>query len=251
MAGELEALIAKADAASREDRITFRDPIAAHGARAIEAIAPWLLDPERGAFAVRVLGKIADLGYCTEAVDALRMAQAQNPSDLVRRDIDAEVNRLDPRSSRTLAPHRGAGKASPTYSPDELVVGKVYARRRDLHKYGLGGNWQKGISYPADGAYVLVFSDPVKGAEHGYKDTSVGSDQYRYFGEWDGTGDMTMTGGNAAIRDRSPEIHLFIAATGGYRYEGRFRFEGYDIEATVRDGRQFNAIVFRLARVLG
>ncbi len=138
--------------------------------------------------------------------------------------------------------------ASPTRSPEELVVGKVYARGRDLHNYGLGGNRQKGISYPADGAYVLVFSDPVKGAEHGYKDTWVGSDQYRYFGEWDGTGDMTMTGGNAAIRDRSPEIHLFISATGGYRYEGRFRLEGYDIETTVRDGRQFNAIVFRLAR---
>ena len=202
--------MAKASAAGREDRITFRDPIAVHGARAIEAIAPWLLDPERGAFAVRVLGKVADLGYCSETVDAFRAALTHNPADRVRRDIEAELARLDPRPARTAAARRRAGNTNPTRSPEELVVGKVYARRRDLHDYGLGGNWQKGISYPADGAYVLVFSDPVRGAEHGYKDTWAGTDRYRYFGEWDGTGDMTMTGGNAAIlrsQSGNPSLH--------------------------------------------
>jgi hypothetical protein len=58
-----------------------------------------------------------------------------------------------------------------------------------------------------------------------------------------------MTGGNAAIPDRSPELHLFVAAPGGHRYEGRFAVEGDDLERAARDGREFIAIVFRLVRV--
>jgi hypothetical protein len=60
---------------------------------------------------------------------------------------------------------------------------------------------------------------------------------------------MTMTGGNAAIRDRSPELYLFVAASGGARFVGRCRVVGVDNEPTVRDGRQFMAIAFRLLRV--
>ena len=46
-------------------------------------------------------------------------------------------------------------------APEDLVEDKVY-KRRDLHDAGLGGNQQKGISYPADGTYVLLFSDPIR-----------------------------------------------------------------------------------------
>ena len=45
--------------------------------------------------------------------------------------------------------------------------------------------------------------------EHGYADAPVGDEGYRYFGEWSGTGDMSMTGGNQMVLDRSPELYLF------------------------------------------
>lgn len=73
--------------------------------------------------------------------------------------------------------------------------------------------------------------------------------EYRYYGEWHGTGDMSFSGGNQAILDRSPELHLFLAATGGHRYDGRFECLGYELEGTTRDSREFTAIVFRLRRV--
>jgi hypothetical protein len=59
-------------------------------------------------------------------------------------------------------------------APEDLVVGRVY-RRRELHLAGLGGNWQSGISYPADGTYVLLFSDPDARQEHGYAVTWCGA----------------------------------------------------------------------------
>jgi len=249
MSDDLDAIIAEAYAASGSNRIEYRDRIAAFDGEAIERIRPWLMDPDRGAFAVRVLGKIADLGCLSEASKALREALAADVKASVRTDIERELVRLGvahkpPRAAReAVAAYGGA-----IMSVDELVVGRTY-KRRDLHDSGLGGNRQKGISYPAGGDHVLLFSDPAKAAEHGYKDSWLGHDAYRYFGEWDGTGDMAMTGGNAAIRDRSPELYLFTATRGGARYEGRFRLNGTDHEPTVRDGRQFMAIAFRLSRV--
>lgn len=128
-----------------------------------------------------------------------------------------------------------------------LVPGGIY-RRRDLHRGGLGGNWQKGISYPAKGDYVLLFSNPHGRDEYGYHDRWESATVYRYFGEWSGSGDMTMTGGNRKIIERSPELHLFTETPGGYRYEGRLEFIDHQFETTRREGRTLSAIVFRLRR---
>jgi hypothetical protein len=130
-------------------------------------------------------------------------------------------------------------------APDDLVVGRCY-RRLDLHNGGLGGNRQKGISYPARGTYCLLFSDPNKVHDYGYKDQPIGDAGYRYFGEWSGAGDMVMTGGNKAISDRSPELYLFTAAACGYVFRGRQRLVAVDHAKATRDGREFNAIVFVL-----
>ena len=219
---ELDRLLAEARAAAPDQRIKYRDAIAEYGESAVQAVAPWLVDQRLGLFAVRVLLRVADQGSQDTVVDTLKGALAQDPPELIRSDIEAQLARLSPPRARRRAKALREVPPALVISPDELVVGRVYRRRRDLHAHGLGGNWQKGISYPADGHYVLLFSDPSKEAEYGYRDSWLGSDHYRYYGEWDGTGDMTMTGGNAAIQDRSPELYLFVAAPGGHRFEGRF-----------------------------
>jgi hypothetical protein len=129
-----------------------------------------------------------------------------------------------------------------------LVVGQAY-RRKDLHDAGWGGNRQRGISYPAGGDHALLFSDPAKRHEYGYKDSWDGTNRYRYFGEWNGSGDMNMSAGNAAVRDRSPHLHLFAMSSQGYRYQGQFRYIEHYIERTERDGRSLVAIVFLIERV--
>ena len=54
----LDDLLAAAGAAGPLDRIAFRDPIAAYGEAAVDAMTDWLADPRLAAFAVRVLERI-------------------------------------------------------------------------------------------------------------------------------------------------------------------------------------------------
>jgi hypothetical protein len=96
-----------------------------------------------------------------------------------------------------------------------------------------------------------LFSDPSKISEYGYKDQPVGDLGYRYFGEWNGAGDMTMTGGNQVIVERSPELYLFTGASRGRLFRGRFEFDSWERERTTRDGRELTAIVFILRRATG
>jgi hypothetical protein len=246
---ELDRLLSEAAQASATERIEYRDRVAKFGVLGIAAVSPWVASPSLGAFAVRVIVSAAALGYREAAIAALRASLQAGLSDPVLGDVKSELARLSP---VTIRP-RGSGLAisggmstAPRSLPD-LVVGAVY-RRRDLHRQGLGGNWQKGISYPAEGDYALLFSDPASEHAYGYRDSWLGTDVYRYFGEWNGTGDMTITGGNAAIRDRSPGLHLFTKTARGHRYEGRFRCAGYARERAAREGREFTALIFRLER---
>lgn len=218
----------------------------------MDAIKPWLQDAALGAFAVRAIGRVADGGARRAAVSAFREGLAGGLQDPVRGDIERELTRLGesvgrPRSKRVTA--KAAPPTAPSLSLEDLVIGRVYRRGRDLHDHGLGGNRQKGASYPKDGTYVLLFADPSRERDLGYRDSWQGPDNFRLYGEWNGTGDMSMTEGNAAIRDRSPELYLFVATQGGHRFEGRFACDGFERELAVRDGQQFTAIVFRLSRV--
>jgi len=226
-------------------RIEFRDPIARYGSEGIARVTPWLADPTMAAFAVRVIARAADFGASDQSRRILRacLATLQGPA---RSDALSALEKLGASGQRARVTRDATHEVAPM-SLDELVEGKVY-KRRELHSAGLGGNQQKGISYPAGGTYVLLFSDPDSTREWGYKDSWLGGDAYRYYGEWSGTGDMLFTGGNLAIVERSPEIHLFVKVTGGHRYEGRFARVSDDQVPTARDGREYSALVFRLER---
>ena len=246
---ELDALLEEAAAADPGSRIEYRDRIASYGAAGIQGIAPWLNDARLGAFAVRVAERAATYDARDEAIRALKSAVQQAVSQAVVADATDALHRLAPTSARQRsisAPRRRERDQANVMAPDDLVRGKVY-RRRELHLDGLGGNWQSGISYPADGTYVLLFSDPEAGREHGYVDRWSG-DEYLYYGQWTGTGDMVFEVGNRAVMGRAEELHLFVAASGGHRYEGRFRLSRHETASTVRDGRQWQAIVFVLER---
>jgi hypothetical protein len=246
-----EVLIAAAEAPP-ETRIEFRDEVASFGVPAIDRLleAPWIGDSKYAAFAIQAIRKAGEFGAREDAVRALNQAMSVVKSDFHRNDIAAALASLGqpqraPRKTRQSA---ATPRTASPIAPEDLVVGKCY-RRSDLHDGGLGGNRRKGISYPADGTYSLLFSDPGTGTEYGYRDEPVGSTGYRYFGEWSGSGDMTLTGGNRVILDRSPELYLFTTAACGRVFRGRYEVVSWGTERISRDGREVNAIVFTLERV--
>jgi hypothetical protein len=114
----------------------------------------------------------------------------------------------------------------------------------------LGGNRQTGISYPRDGTHVLLFPTSGGRDHFGYNDRWDGEDEFLYYGEWKGSPKMSLTGGNAAIIDRSPNLYLLPAVSKGlYRFEGAFEYLTHTMEWTKREGNPQRAIVFRLRRV--
>jgi hypothetical protein len=247
----LDSLLIAAAEAPSDIRIEYRDPIAKFGNIAIERLATpeWIGDPQYAAFAIRTISRAAEFGG-TLAIPTLRRALDSVANDALRRDIEFELDRAGfkpPKSQRLATKRRGPTAVLPM-ALDDLKVGSCY-RRRDLHLAGLGGNWQKGISYPASGTYCLLFSDPSKASDYGYRDAPIGDTGYRYFGEWDGPGDMNLAGGNQAILDRSPELYLFTDAACGRTFRGRYECVHWSWERTVRDNKELRAIVFELRRV--
>jgi hypothetical protein len=73
--GALAVLLADARAADPTHRIDLRDPIAAHGAAAIEAVGPWLKEPALAAFAIRVIARAGLDGERETALSTLRGAR--------------------------------------------------------------------------------------------------------------------------------------------------------------------------------
>ena len=93
----LDALIEVVRAASRPDRIRSRDRLAAFGADAIEAVRPWLADPEFGAFAVRVIQAAAIGDARDEGIAALRRGKRTAANVAIKQDIDFALDQLDAR----------------------------------------------------------------------------------------------------------------------------------------------------------
>jgi len=85
--GALAALLADAREADPAHRIDLRDPIAAHGAAAIEAVGPWLKDPTLAAFAIRVIARAGLNGERDAALAMLRQARRRLDPRL-RADVD-------------------------------------------------------------------------------------------------------------------------------------------------------------------
>jgi hypothetical protein len=245
----LDELLVAAGEAPPESRIEFRDRIAAFGSVAIDRLmtSPWIGDPKYASFAVLTIRKAGELGVQKHAVRALRDALAAAVTDTLRGDISAALLALGASPSKSKRnPKKTPSVRSFALALADLIEGRCYTRT-ELHD-SLGGNRQKGISYPAEGDHCLLFSDPLMASAHGYADAPVGDDGYRYFGEWSGTGDMTMTGGNQMILDRSPELYLFTRATCGHIFRGRFQCGDWETEKATRDGKSHAAIVFNLHR---
>ena len=93
----LDALIEVVRAAPRQDRIRFRDRLAAYGPEAIEAVRPWLADPEFGAFAVRVIQAAATGDARDEGIAALRRGKRTAATAAIKQDIDFALDQLDAR----------------------------------------------------------------------------------------------------------------------------------------------------------
>jgi hypothetical protein len=85
--GDLPGLLAGAEGAGPADRIEWRDRIAAFGAPAISAVAPWLADARLAAFAIRVIERAGRDGEREAAVAALRRAR-HRVDPRVRPDLD-------------------------------------------------------------------------------------------------------------------------------------------------------------------
>jgi hypothetical protein len=95
----LEDLLQQARDATPATRIDYRNPIAAHGLAAVEVMRDWLGDPKLGAFAVRVLRRVADSPARQEAIAALQAGRPRATSEAVRRDIDEALTALGVRAA--------------------------------------------------------------------------------------------------------------------------------------------------------
>ena len=132
-------------------------------------------------------------------------------------------------------------------------VGALYGRRDQIHGL-LGGQRQGGISTPATGPFVILFTGEA-GKQHGYHDFWDDNGVLHYYGEGQ-RGDMKFSGGNLAIREHlnnGKRLLLFQMMGHGRpcRFLGEFQFvhayEQSGIPDTSGDLRK--ALVFKLQPV--
>lgn len=129
-------------------------------------------------------------------------------------------------------------------------VGETYHRVDDIHeKYG--GNRYSGISPCAEYPYVFIFYGE-SGEWHGYDDEFLDDGRFLYTGEGR-DGDMTMDGGNAAIRNHKSdgsELHVFELGDGAWEvtYVGEYEYKDHhwtrlpDRNGTMRDAVRFELV---------
>lgn len=117
---ELDDLLTQAREADQQTRIALRNPIAAHGELAIDAMADWLGDTRLAGFAIRVLERIGQgQGLRSTVISTLAgVDRAELPAHLVG-DLDWTLGQLGyaqptrsggPRTSRV---GHGRGPSSP------------------------------------------------------------------------------------------------------------------------------------------
>lgn len=135
---ELAPLLEGAKAASPATRIGWRDRIAAHGPRAIEAVKPWLADPVLSAFAIRVIEQAGAHGDLALATQVLRTSRSRVPA-AAKGDVDWALKQLRPTSQRP-PDDRSSDRRSPPVTPRRLMQEIPYmsttARRRTRRSVG-------------------------------------------------------------------------------------------------------------------
>lgn len=90
----LQRLLDAAKAAGPHERISYRDPIASHGAVAIALVTPWLEDRALAAFAVRVVLRAGMDGDREEAIRLLQKSRTKVPP-IVREDVKLAIRQLE------------------------------------------------------------------------------------------------------------------------------------------------------------
>lgn len=108
---ELATLLHQAEAASASVRIERRDDIAAYGARAIDAVSPWLRSPRLAAFAVRVIEQVGVGGEPVLASKALRSARSVVPAH-VSGDVTWALRRIKAQGRAALPAPRPRAAAT-------------------------------------------------------------------------------------------------------------------------------------------
>jgi hypothetical protein len=107
---DLDEVLRLARHASKQERIDYRNAIAGHGSQAVPEMRRWATDPDLGAFAVRVLEKIAEQPTDRRAVvQALESVDRQSVSPAVAGDISDALLRLRGRGVSS-----GEGSRTPT-----------------------------------------------------------------------------------------------------------------------------------------
>ena len=126
---QLAALLDEARQAPLDRRILWRDRIAPYGARAIEAVRPWLASPALAAFAVRVIERAGQHGDPELAARVLRSARRE-ASPPIRADIDWALARMRP-ARRTSSVEPGQSASAPAKpARRERPLFSIVARRR-------------------------------------------------------------------------------------------------------------------------
>jgi hypothetical protein len=123
---ELVELLEDARTAAPGRRIELRDPIAAYGVPAIEAVQPWLQDDRLAGFAVRVIERAGVDGERAAATTVLRAARTKVPEN-VRTDVDWALERL--KTTRPEKPARTADAPAPTPRREPPRYDATAARR--------------------------------------------------------------------------------------------------------------------------
>ena len=135
----------------------------------------------------------------------------------------------------------------------EFEVGAMY-NRWFIHDV-LKGERYKGIATPSDLPIVLIFTGD-SGSNYGYEDKFLENDTFLYTGEG-AEGDMTMDGGNEAIRDHKvngKSLYLFENTDLPWivTYLGEYEYIGYDTRTLPDENdNPREAFQFQLAPVGG
>jgi hypothetical protein len=112
----LDVLLTLARDADPGERISYRDRIVAHGRLGLEAMTDWLSDPRLGAFAVRVIEKIAMDPVLREvAADALASVDRDELPPLLANDVERALSTITPqkRARRTRSNVAGGAVGLP------------------------------------------------------------------------------------------------------------------------------------------
>lgn len=128
----LGTLLEKARKADPGDRIQYRDLIAAHGLAATPAMTDWITDSRLGAFAVRVLERIAAESSNRRAVlGALASVDPRALPEPIARDVAQAIGRLGGTRPRDTAHTRKGPPKVEEQWPGNRTVSPLELRFHD------------------------------------------------------------------------------------------------------------------------